>query len=165
MEPSDSFLGGLFAEGHGRRQRSSSVEQGRTTRAQRSPSVEITESGMGLGTDRVESEDRASKRTRIEGSELKSAIMAMAKDLFLPVMQLQSSSMTELGGQMVSAVNTMRGTSKVEKEGKPEEPILVKVGDFSEEQDDAVNQFAHGIRNSLRPFCCPPKDYWGGVSR
>ena len=96
---------------------------------------------------------------------MRSEVMSMAKNLLIPVMQQQSSNMAGFGEQMVTAMSTMRGHQKAEKEGKPEEPKLINVADFVDEKDDATTCFAHGIKNAIRPFGCPPKDYWGGVSR
>ena len=41
----------------------------------------------------------------------------------------------------------------------------MEVRDFDTEVDDAVTVFATGTRNALRPFCCPPENYWGKMDR
>ena len=149
--PSQSLLGGLLLEAPVRRRRSSSassIEQLDSTR---------TNQGAGGG---------AQKRNKTDLMEqMRAEVMDMTRNLLLPVIKQQSSSMAEFGGQMVTAISGMKGTSKAEKEGKPEEAKTIQVSDFADEEDDATTVFGYGIRNALRPFCCPPKDYWGGVCR
>ena len=109
-------------------------------------------------------EEGVQKKARTEYMEqMRAEVMSMAKDIILPVIQQQSTNMAEFGGQMVTAFS--KGSNKPEKEGKPEEPKMVKVAEYAEEEDDAHTCFAHGIRNAIRPFGCTPKTYWGGVSR
>ena len=83
--------------------------------------------------------------------------------MFLPMLREQSTNMSDI----VSALSTsVRGNlEKPDKEGKPEEPKMVSMEAFKEEKDDAVTVFATGTRNAIRPFCCPPEDYWGSMKR
>ena len=85
-------------------------------------------------------------------------------NLILPMINKQNSNMTDLVSLLSNSVGKS-GQGEKEKENKPEEPKLVEIRDFHTEVDDAVTVFATGTRNALRPFCCPPENYWGKMDR
>ena len=98
------------------------------------------------------------KRNR-EDTDANTIISVIADRILAPLIQKQGSDMSDV----ISALQSSRKTEK--EKNRPEEPKTVQLGDFREEIDDAVTVFAHGARNALRPFCCAPRDYWGGVGR
>ena len=82
----------------------------------------------------------------------------IADRIIAPLVQRQGSD--------ISDVLQVLKTRKTDKEKNvPEEPKEVDIKDFSHEVDDANTVFASGVRNAIRPFCAPPKEYWSGVNR
>ena len=137
-EPRNSFLGDLRQEA------------GNRTRRRLSSS----------GQDMVSTLRKRNK----EDFDMESVVKAVAQNLLMPMMSQQSNNMTDLVSFLSSSMVKSNQGEK-EKDSKPEEPKLVEMSDFSEETDDAIMTFAVKARNALRPFCCPPDNYWGKMDR
>ena len=108
-------------------------------------------------TSSVEEVPVARKRTR-DDINLDALLGGIADRIIAPLVQRQGTDMSDV-------LQVLRSRKPDEKKNVPEEPKEVDVKDFSHEVDDANTIFASGVRNAIRPFCAPPKEYWSGVNR
>ena len=96
--------------------------------------------------------------------DMESVVKAVAQNLIMPIISKQNTNMTDLVSFLSSSMGKANPGEK-DKDSKPEEPKMEEMSDFRGETDDAITTFAFGARNALRPFCCPPENYWGKMDR